>query len=299
MSEQHALRCPVCHSNAVHKVIDAVDYTVTREHFPVWQCANCSLRFTADAPAQEQIGRYYQSEAYISHSDTSKGLVNWLYLRVRKFTLSSKRKFIERVTGKRKGTLLDVGAGTGAFVHAMTAAGWQAEGVEPDAQAIQRALDTYKLRLLPAGQFFQLPDNRYDAVTLWHVLEHVHDLHGYVKKLRALCRPGGKIVIAVPNYTSYDALHYEAFWAAYDVPRHLYHFSPASMQALMQKHGCRIESIHPMWFDSFYVSLLSEKYQRGHSSILRGFWNGLRSNLKALSNRRLASSLIYVISAVK
>jgi hypothetical protein len=130
------------------------------------------------------------------------------------------------------------------------------------------------------------------------VLEHVHDLHEYIDQLKKICKPGGKIFIAVPNYTSYDAAHYASAWAAYDVPRHLYHFSPAAMNALMQRHGCVIHGIYPMWFDSFYVSLLSEKYRTGSPNLLKGFWNGLKSNSKALSNKRKASSLIYVISEI-
>lgn len=291
----HYDSCPVCGSAAVSKVIDAIDYTVSHETFRIFQCANCSLRFTQDVPEATEIGRYYQSENYISHTETKKGIVNLLYLQVRKFTLSSKRKLIEKITGVKKGTLLDVGAGTGAFVHHMQLAGWRVEGVEPDASAIKRAASTYGLQLKPSSELFSLPAGSYNALSLWHVLEHVHDLHGYIEQLKRLCRHSGRIFIAVPNYTSYDAEKYGAYWAAYDVPRHLYHFSPAAMSELMKRHGCVIESIHPMWFDSFYVSLLSEKYKTGSSNLINGFWRGFTSNSKAFSNHRKASSIIYVV----
>lgn len=291
----HYDNCPVCGSAAVTRFTTATDHTVSGESFEIWQCANCSLRFTQDVPGVEEIGRYYRSENYISHTETKKGVVNSLYLQVRKFTLSSKRKLIEKVTGVKKGTLLDVGAGTGAFVSHMQSAGWKAEGVEPDEQAIKRAAATYGIQLKPSSELFNLAADNYDAITLWHVLEHVHDLHGYIEQLKRLCVKSGRIFIAVPNYTSYDAEKYGASWAAYDVPRHLYHFSPAAMNELMKRHGCVIESIHPMWFDSFYVSLLSEKYFTGSSGLIKGFWRGFTSNSKALSNHRKASSIIYVV----
>jgi SAM-dependent methyltransferase len=289
-------RCPVCNSIGIQKQLTAIDHTVTGESLDIWQCANCSLRFTQDIPGPGEIGRYYKSEKYISHTETSKGIVNWLYLRVRRFTLSGKRKFIEDVARLKNGALLDVGAGTGAFLHHMKQAGWQVDGVEPDDEAIRRAEKQYGLRLMPSSKLFNLEEKSFDVITLWHVLEHVHDLHGYIEQLKKLCKTGGRIFIAVPNYTSYDAEYYNSFWAAYDVPRHLYHFSPAAMQELMKQHGCVIEKIQPMWFDSFYVSLLSEKYKTGHSNLFKGFWIGLKSNIKALSDKRRASSLIYVIS---
>lgn len=288
-------RCPVCDSAGIHHVFNATDHTVTLESFGIWQCANCSVRFTQNVPGIDDIGKYYKSENYISHTETSKGLVNWLYLRVRKFTLSSKRRFIESETQQTKGMLLDIGAGSGAFVHHMKTSGWAVEGVEPDSGAIERAAREYQLSLKPSSALFNFEEHSFDAVTMWHVLEHVHDLHGYINQIKKIIRPGGTVFIAVPNYTSYDAEHYQSSWAAYDVPRHLYHFSPASMIELMKKHGFTVKKMQPMWFDSFYVSLLSEKYRTGSASLFRGFWRGLRSNMKAFSNNRRASSIIYVI----
>jgi 2-polyprenyl-3-methyl-5-hydroxy-6-metoxy-1,4-benzoquinol methylase len=289
--------CPVCNSSGIQQVLTVKDHTVSFESFSIWQCANCSLRFTQNIPSPDEIGRYYKSEEYISHSETSKGIVNWLYLRVRIFTLSMKRNFIEDETGIKNGSLLDVGAGAGAFVHHMKENGWTVEGVEPDPQAIDRAFSQYGIRLKSSSELFNFQQSSFDAVTMWHVLEHVHDLHEYIRHIKSICKRGGKIFIAVPNYTSFDADHYGSAWAAYDVPRHLYHFSPASMLELMKRHGCTVEKMQPMWFDSFYVSLLSEKYTTGRSNLIKGFWNGLRSNFKALSNKRRASSIIYVIKS--
>ncbi len=289
-------RCPVCNAAGIQQILTAKDHTVTSETFSIWQCDSCSLRFTQDVPEANEIGRYYKSENYISHSETNKGLINWLYLRVRKFTLSSKRNFIEKATRVKKGSILDIGSGAGAFLHHMKMNEWKTEGLEPDSQAIERARLEYGLNLRPSSHLFSFQQHLFDVITMWHVLEHVQDLHAYISKIKNICKPGGKIFIAVPNYTSYDAEHYGSSWAAYDVPRHLYHFSPASMQELMKKHGCTIVKMQPMWFDSFYVSLLSEKYKTGHSNLLKGFWYGLLSDMKSFSNKRRASSIIYVIN---
>ena len=290
-------RCPVCDSTGIQKFLTATDHTVSKEPFEIWQCAHCSLRFTQNIPEQHDIGRYYQSDEYISHTETNKGIINRLYLWVRQLTLRSKQKFIEEKAGMKKGRLLDVGAGTGAFVHHMQKAGWQVTGLEPDATAIGRAQSQYGLNLRPVDSLFALPAASFDVITMWHVLEHIHDLHGYIEQLKKLLKPSGKLFIAVPNYTSRDAGQYRAYWAAYDVPRHLYHFSPAAMQALMNRHHLKIRGLQPMWFDSFYVSMLSEKYKTGSAGLIKGFFSGLRSNVRALSNRRKASSIIYVISS--
>ncbi len=290
-------QCPVCDSAGIHKVLKARDHTVSGNAFEIWQCANCSLRFTQDAPGPNEIGAYYKSDNYISHTEISKGIINRLYLFVRSFTLSSKRKFIEQETGLKKGSLLDLGAGTGAFLDHMQQAGWVVQGLEPDEQAVSRAHSRYGLDLKPTRELYALAHSSFDAITLWHVLEHLHELHDTLSQLKKLLKPGGKLFIAVPNYTSMDAERYGAWWAAYDVPRHLYHFSPASMKVLMDRHGLTIQRLQPMWFDSFYVSLLSEKYKSGFPNLFNGFLHGIRSNSKALSNKRRASSVIYVLTA--
>lgn len=192
--------------------------------------------------------------------------------------------------------LLDLGAGTGGFASVMQRSGWTVSALEPDEAARSKAAELYALSLEDSSKLFELEASKFDAITLWHVIEHVHPLHAYVEQLKKILKPGGIIFIAVPNYTSYDASLYKQFWAAYDTPRHLYHFSPTAMQQLLQLHGLHLMAIKPMWFDSFYVSLLSEKYKSGSPNLPRGFVNGAISNLKALLNNRKASSLIYIIS---
>jgi SAM-dependent methyltransferase len=287
-------QCPVCKSEQVHFALKAKDHTVSHEYFEIWECNHCSLRFTRDAPAPDRIGRYYQSENYISHSNTRKGLINSLYHQVRSLTLATKYKLIRSMTGLKKGDHLDIGAGTGAFVQFMNGKGWNSRGIEPDDTARQVALTDHQAELLPAEAFSTLPASSFDAITLWHVLEHVHDLHPYLEQIRKLLKPSGKLFIAVPNYTSYDGTKYQENWAAYDVPRHLYHFSPGSMKYVLDANGFKLSATEPMWFDSFYISLLSERYATGHSSLVKGFITGALSNMKALTQRERCSSLIYI-----
>jgi len=288
--------CPVCKSSAIKFVLKAMDHTVSRKTFSIWQCTDCSFRFTQDIPAISSIGQYYQSDNYISHSNTSKGIINRLYHSIRKITLKQKRRLLKSSTSLSTGSLLDIGAGTGAFSSFMQSSGWRITALEPDETARRIARETNRINLLPPDQLFQLTAESFDTITMWHVLEHVHTLHEYIGQLKKLLKPDGRLFIAVPNYTCYDASHYQSFWAAYDVPRHLYHFSPASMKKLLQLHGLNLVTIKPMWFDSFYVSLLSEKYKTGKGSLLKGAWTGFISNYKALFQKEKCSSVIYVIS---
>jgi 2-polyprenyl-3-methyl-5-hydroxy-6-metoxy-1,4-benzoquinol methylase len=288
--------CPNCGDTNISKVLAAKDHTVSKEEFEIWECKNCTLRFTQNIPGQENIGRYYQSENYISHSDTSKGLINNLYHKVRKRTLVQKKKLIEKATKKKTGNILDVGAGTGAFLNTMKNANWNCTGIEPDKNAREKALELYHINLKEAEKLYSLPPETFDAITLWHVLEHVHELHKYVEQLKNLLSKDGKLFIAVPNYTSGDEKIYDEFWAAYDVPRHLYHFSPKAMQDLLNRHGLKVEALKPMWYDSVYVSMLSEKYKTGDSHPIRALINGTISNLETVSDKTKCSSLIYIAS---
>ncbi len=286
-------QCPVCGSNNIQFSLSANDYTVSKTNFEIWFCNECTLQFTQHIPSQNEIGKYYQSENYVSHSDTKKGLINSLYHKVRKTTLAGKCKLVKEYTALQSGTILDVGCGTGAFLHEMKLQGWQVQGIEPDEIARKNALTLYQINPLEATEFNNLENNKYEAITLWHVLEHIHTLHEYMQKLHQLLTPNGKLFIAVPNYTSKDASIYKEHWAAYDVPRHLYHFSPKSMKQLLQKHGFVLQAIKPMWYDSFYVSMLSEKYKGGN--IFKAFINGLKSNIAANKITEHCSSVIYVI----
>lgn len=294
----HRSACPACNSSNIHSVLSTKDYTVSKETYAVWHCEDCTLRFTQDIPDQEQIGKYYESEDYVSHSNTSKGLINFLYQSVRNITLKQKQALVSHETSLDRGRILDIGCGTGEFLNTMKSAGWTTLGLEPSPQAAKMANTNYGLDVKSPESLFDLDAGSFDAVTMWHVLEHVHELHDYLAKLKEIIAESGKLIIAVPNYTSNDAKHYNDKWAGYDVPRHLYHFSPTSMRALLAQHRIQVDKIKPMPFDGFYVSMLSEKYKTGSNQLVSAFLNGLKSWWPAINKPEKSSSLIYICSAV-
>jgi 2-polyprenyl-3-methyl-5-hydroxy-6-metoxy-1,4-benzoquinol methylase len=293
---RHYDTCPSCGSAKLEPALTAADYTVSDKEFLILTCENCQLRFTQDAPDAASIGRYYRSDDYISHTDTSEGLVNRLYHLARKQTLSGKCRLIQAASRLDKGSLLDIGAGTGAFAAFMKQNGWEVTGLEPDESAREKASSQHGIGLFPAERLYELEAESFDAITLWHVLEHVHTLHPYLEQLKKLLKREGRIFIAVPNYTSWDARTYGSYWAAYDVPRHLYHFSPDAMEDLLAMHGLKLQATQPMWYDSFYISMLSERYKNGSGNTIKAVFNGAISNLKAFVDKSKCSSLIYVVS---
>jgi 2-polyprenyl-3-methyl-5-hydroxy-6-metoxy-1,4-benzoquinol methylase len=294
MSLVHYVACPVCSSSAISPVLSVKDYSISKEEFQIYQCYNCTLRFTQDVPDANEIAPYYKSANYISHSNTSNGLLNVIYKKVRNHTLRTKAELIKKYTLQR-GAILDIGAGIGSFLNTMRVEGWQTTGIEPDEGARAQAKNLYNIELEGIDTFQSIADNSLDAITLWHVLEHVHDLHDYLNKLKSILKERGKLFIAVPNYTSKDAAFYKEFWAAYDVPRHLYHFSPQSISELLKTHNLRLIAKKPMWFDSYYISLLSSKYKNGSVNWAGAIVQGTLSNTNAIFNVNKCSSLIYII----
>lgn len=290
---KHYDRCPVCGSPDISLLFTVKDHMVTGEEFPVAGCIACQARFTQNVPDPADIGRYYQSERYISHTETREGLVNRLYHTVRNHTLKAKRKAMRKALRGKAGAILDYGCGTGAFLGEMKNDGWTITGIEPDADARSIARERYGVQAMPPDQLASLPSASMDIITLWHVLEHVYDLHETLAELHRILRPGGHLFIAVPNYTSADAVHYGVHWAAWDVPRHLYHFAPKTMKTLLGLAGFNLQGLRPMWFDSFYVSMLSEQYRHPEPNMVSAAWYGLRSNLTAMTSRDRCSSLVY------
>lgn len=283
--------CPICSSTDLEKALTLKDHSISKETFHISRCKTCGFNFTNPIPSEEAIGKYYQSEDYISHSDTNKGIINKLYHFVRKQSLKSKLNLVNK-NSSTKGTILDIGCGTGYFLQSCKEDGWKIQGMEPDNSA--RTLAEKNTGQKIHTNLFELKEeNQFDIITLWHVLEHVHKLNESIQHIHKLLKPNGTLIVAVPNLNSYDSIIYKEFWAAYDVPRHLYHFAPKNMDKLLTKHSFTKIGIKPMIFDSFYVSMLSDKYKFGKTNYIRAFLNGFISNIKA-SGKNNHSSLIYI-----
>ena len=272
-----------------------IDHYASGESFEVDRCVHCHFLFTQHAPSENEIGRYYQSPEYISHTDTHKGLMNKVYHQVRTYMLSQKAELVKRVSLlSRTGKLLDIGTGTGYFSHTMQQEGWEVSAIEKSAEARAFALEHFGLLVDSEDKLATYPEASFDVITLWHVMEHLEHLNETWERLRELLKPTGTLVVAVPNYTSYDAQYYGAWWAAYDVPRHLWHFSPTTMKQFAEKHGFTCEEVLPMPFDAFYVSMLTEKYKGSSLSFIKGGFTGLRAFFAARKQKERSSSLIYV-----
>ncbi|CAM3317647.1 Demethylmenaquinone methyltransferase [Flavobacterium longum] len=269
--------------------ITLLDHSVSKESFSLFLDENLALLATVPQPSADQLPKYYESDDYISHTDGKRTLFEKAYHFVKGIALKQKTKLILKY--QNRGALLDLGAGTGDFLNAAKAEGWQVTGVEPSEKAREIAAGK-NLTLYPDTA--NLPDHSFDVITMWHVLEHVPDVNSQIITLKRLLKPGGTIVVAVPNYKSYDANYYGEYWAAYDVPRHLWHFSRTAIEKLFGSHGMVLKDVLPMKFDAFYVALLSEKYQAGKMNYFKAFRIGLRSNAKAAKTGEY-SSLIYIL----
>lgn len=284
--------CPVCSGASFSHLSTVEDHMVSRESFQLQQCNSCGFVVTSPRPGDDELGRYYESEDYISHSNTKRGLFSMAYQWVRRKAVQDKRKLVEKHTAK--GKILDLGCGTGHFLGECSSNGWEIFGVEPSEVARGHAKEDVGVEPAPSIDHLQVPEGGWNAITLWHVLEHLPNLNEHMMFFNKNLKEGGTVVIAVPNHESLDAVHYGDHWAAWDVPIHLWHFSKSSMKNLAQKNGFEIVEIVNMPFDSFYVSLLSEKYKKGSMRPISAFLTGLRSNLAGRGSKNM-SSLIYVL----
>lgn len=269
------------------------DHSVSKEEFELKVNEEFGFLETIPQPSKENLSRYYESEDYISHTDTKRNLFEKVYHLVRSISLKRKLKLINRLSKDSK-RLLDVGCGTGDFLLTAKNNGWDIKGIEPNPQAREIANSKTKNAVSNIEGLLDLEKHSFDVITLWHVLEHLPNLEEHIQLFQSLLKPNGRLIIAVPNFKSYDATYYKSFWAAYDVPRHLWHFSKTSISKLFSKYDMEVEDTLPMKFDAFYVSLLSQKHKTGKMNPILSFWIGWRSNVKALSSKEY-SSLIYVL----
>ena len=292
MQYERLTECPVCTKEEYKNFLVVPDKSVSQESFVIVACENCGFKFTNPRPSVEAIGKYYASDAYISHSNTNKGLTNKAYQIVRSITLKQKVDLINKYV-PAKGRLLDYGCGTGYFLAAAQKNGWEVEGYEPNETARHTACELLK-KDIAFESLDYLEKESFAFITLWHVLEHVHTLNETFEKLKGLLKPDGYLLIAVPNADSLDARKYKENWAAYDVPRHLYHFTQPTMQRFIKKYKMEMVEILPMKFDAYYVSLLSEKYKRGTNNYFQSLLTGFKSNTHAKKTTKDYSSLLYI-----
>lgn len=269
------------------------DHSVSGEEFQLIYNAELDMLETYPQPSEDTLSHYYESDDYISHTDGKRNVFEKVYQLVKNIALKRKLKLINSFQKEHK-TLLDVGCGTGDFLKVAKDNNWQVSGIEPNEKARAIANQKTDNSVFDIDQLLIFKPNSFDVITLWHVLEHLPKLENHMAIFESLLKPNGRLVIAVPNFKSYDANYYKNFWAAFDVPRHLWHFSQNSISKLVQDNNMELDKNLPMTFDAFYVALLSEKYKKGFMNPFRAFWIGWLSNLKAKDSGEY-SSLIYII----
>ncbi len=290
-------KCPICKAKQTEEFLQLKDYFLTQEDFSIVKCKTCGFRFTNPIPTEEAIGGYYNSDEYISHSNAKKGLINSIYQIVRNYSIDKKVKLVKDY--KLQGKVLDIGCGTGEFLNALSKNGFDTKGIEPNESARNQAIKNYNLIVNEEREICNFQSGSFDIITMWHVLEHVYRLEDRMEQIKNMINPGGFLLVAVPNPDSWDAKKYNKYWAAYDVPRHLYHFGQTDIVNLFDRFSFELIKTVPMKFDSYYVSLLSEKYKNGSSRIIPALINGLRSNFYARNHQMSYSSLIYILKPKK
>lgn len=284
-------KCPWCESEKTKIHLWLKDEFLTKEEFQIHECLNCGLLFTEPRPPKEKIGDFYKSEDYYSHKENNKGFIPKIYETIKSVNLKTKFKMATK--GMNTGTVLDIGCGVGDFLHTMEINGWKTVGIEPSEEAKTIAKKRMKGHLYAPDEINQLPNESFDLITMWHVLEHVDDLRSEIKQLERLLKKGGRLVLALPNFKSHDAQYYKEYWAAYDVPRHLNHFCKTSIHNIFKNSTLNwIETKKLIW-DAYYISFMSEQYKRHSLALLKGAITGFISNLKARKNGEW-SSLVFI-----
>jgi len=282
--------CPLCGSNMIIELFEAKDWLVTQQNFTIYGCKSCDFRFTNPRPADNDLSSYYENEDYVSHSEKATNLINRLFLFVRRFNVEKKIKIVKKYSHGKK--LLDYGAGNGYFLFHARKNGFDIFGVEPNKMAREIAKKNYQVDLWELSQID--PSQKVDIITLWHVLEHLPDFKTHMRQFQSILNEKGTLILALPNFESHDATYFKEAWAALDVPRHLWHFSPKHIKILAEKFGFYVEKIIPMPFDVYYITMLSFRNKTGKSKLVFSLILGSFWNLKSIFSHRY-SSLIYIL----
>ena len=290
-----ANKCPWCNSENNSKFLELKDYFLTQENFEILECNDCKLLFTTPCPAPDKIGDYYKSEDYLSHNESKKGIVPKIYNLVKKVNI--KNKFNITVNGQQTtdNSILDIGCGVGDFLNYAKEKGCNITGIEPSEDARKIAEEKLGTKIFSPEELQNIPNESFDIVTMWHVLEHVADLKTEIDHLERIVKKNGRLVLALPNYKSFDAEYYKDKWAAYDVPRHLNHFSSTSIKNIFDTTAFQLIDIKPLKWDSYYISMLSEQYLKHSNVLLKAMITGCKSNCKAIKSGEY-SSLVYVFT---
>jgi len=284
-------KCPWCESENTQIHLSLKDEFLTKEDFQIYQCQDCGLLFTEPRPAKDKIGAYYKSEEYYSHQENKQGFIPRIYERVKSINLKNKSKMA--TLALKPGRILDIGCGVGDFLHVMETQGWETFGIEPSEEAKAIAKKRTKAQVYVPEQIEELANESFDLITMWHVLEHVDDLKTEIAHLQRLLKKGGRLVLALPNFKSYDATFYKEKWAAYDVPRHQSHFCRKSIANIFKNSQLQLIETNNLRWDAYYISYMSEQYKKDSLPLVRGVARGLISNLKARKNGEW-SSLVYI-----
>lgn len=289
------LECPVCASKKYSLYIETKDYFFTKEKFTISQCESCRFVFTNPIPPKDDMGKYYETDNYLSHDSANKGIIGSIYKKVREINLKNKYDIISKY--KNDGNILDIGCGTGELLNYFKIRQWKTQGIEPNKGAREFARVNYGIQVTEESKLNLLDNNSIDVISLWHVLEHVYNLNSRMSSIIRILKKDGVVVIALPMIDAPDSIKFRNFWAGLDVPRHLYHFSAKTFELLANNHNLKIIGKYPMKFDSLYVSWLSHKAQNKRLAFLHGVIDGLISNIKAnkLTNY---SSMIFVLKRV-
>ena len=288
-------KCLVCSSSDTAFRVSCKDHLTGGETFDIYTCRKCGFTFTADPPPETDIERYYNAGEYISHSNTKKGLTNRLYHLTRKLMLIRKRNIIRKATGMNRGTLLDIGCGTGYFAAFMRDNGWKVSGIEVNEKARNFAIDNFSLEVVHDPDLSSFEKGYFDCITLWHAFEHFHDPLKYIVSVKRLLKPGGRCIIAMPNCNSFDAGYFGSSWAAWDVPRHLWHFNPDTFRIFSEKNGFKVSSVISLPADVFYISILSERYRGTNLPLITGLIKGSWFAMLSLFNKERSSSVVYIV----
>jgi len=295
----HYNQCPLCGHPEIITTIECRDYLVSGESYELCRCNGCYLEFTQDVPDETETEKYYESESYIPHSDSGKSLSDKIYYTIREVMLKRKKSLVTRATHKKIGRILDYGSGTGHFASVMKKAGWEVTGIEVSKKTRKYSSEKFGLNVFSPDMINSIPSGSFDCITMWHVLEHLHKPVELMAEIKRLLAPDGTAIIALPNNISFDSIHYRHFWAAYDVPRHLWHFNPVSFISFAARSGFEVLSVKRLPFDVFYISFLSEKYKRSHFPFIKGIIKGKLFYLLSLFDKTRSSSLIYVLRPLK